>query len=1082
MSLPAVAVVLPVLNHRRTLGAVLDALERTTWPDLAIVAVDCGSVDGSLDLLRERAHGAPRLTVVERPGSGRASALNAGFAAAGGRDVVRLHADVVPDSPEWLELLHAVAAKRPDCGVVGAKITLASGRIQSCGRDLINGLGIVPEWSDRRWLEFDREEPSDPTEVDGVTGELCYVRREVLRRTGGLDSNYDPVFGDDDDFCLLARWHGYRVFVEPAARGVHFAPRQTTMTGPISDPTGTLQRMLGARGELQRAFRDYFRAKWGFDPAAPDLHEVRRRYGDTRICWRIGDRLREELPAEPAVDVCFPTWNSMAVLPRAMAHLAATRWRDVRVWITDNGSTDGTCDYLERLGETFPFPLHVERLRQNIGCAQALNLAIERGSAPLVARLDDDTIVAPDWLEKLAPRFRQRPYAAVIGPKVLHDSDRPALQSGPSRQWPAGFPVGPDEPDRASCLARAVTLRGCCNLYRRSVFAEVGLLDPRFSPSQFDEWDHHVSLAVRGYEVLYDGSTAVRHLLTAGRMATPAAMANFYANLQKSNGKWGGEHFARLERAIDLSIDGRFLPRDGDTGALRERLPAVPAGPPRQATRDAGEIARWSRVARRRSLMRAAGGPLIAFLEELVTIGEEALDEGRHGAAAAVVRQVMDLGCDSARGLAFLARYRALDGDPDSAGRTARWARLLDPGLEPESGAAELELPRPPARPASAPNRGGDSARVLLLASAERGDHDVDLACDVTAAALTAAGAEVAIDASLAPDAAGFDVAHAFGLGQATTLLGRVQCARATNPAVRIALSSLRPDPGAANWIGEVLGPHCRAPDDELRALLAAAAGEGARHVPDDPHGPAVDYERALLGFVDAWIVHTEAEGRWLRARHPGVLPPTCLAEGVGGPPPADPATAAACDVAAGSVIQVGPRDLPGNHLPLVLALQDAGVPLTLCGPPGHPYADARTARRGGELLRLCRTVRGVALAAALGRSSVLAWLPAAAPAFALPLLAARAGCELVLARGVGAEAVFGDGATYVDPLDLPALRAAILSARARWTGRRDERWRREVLAERGAACYGERLLAVYGVSSREPTRAATVDPVGANA
>ncbi|MCA8949487.1 MAG: glycosyltransferase, partial [Planctomycetes bacterium] len=638
MSLPQVTVVVPVQNHRRTLPALLCALATTDWPELDVVFVDCGSTDGGLELLRDAIATTPRHRLLERHGSGRASALNAGFAQAATGDVVRLHADVVPDGDDWLRRLHAVTLAHPECGIVGAKLTLAGGRVQSCGRNLINGLGIVPEWSDRRWLEDDRDEGSRPTEVDGVAGGLCYIRRATLDATGGLDANFDPVFGDDDDFCLQARWHGFAVFVEPGVRGVHFAPRQTTMTGQLSEPTGVLQRALDARGSLATAWFGYFRAKWGFDPAAPDLHEIRRRYGHTRICWQIGERLLEDLPATPAVDVCFPTWNSMAVLPRAMAQLAATRWSHVAVWITDNGSTDGTVEYLESLRASFPFPLHVECLRQNIGCAQALNLAIERGSAPLVARIDDDTFVEPDWLERLVPRFHQRPYAGVIGPKVLADSAEPALQSGPSRVFPHKFPVGIHEHERASGLARVVTLRGCCNLYRRSVFAEVGLLDPRFSPSQFDEWDHHIAVAVRGYEVLYDGSASVRHLITAGRGATPAALGNFRANLQKSNCKWGEQHFQRLERAIDLSIDGRFLPADGDTGALRARLPAVPSGPPRPVPRDAEEIARWAGVARRRGLVRSAGGPLDGFFADLIAIGNEDLDDGGQGLASTVVR------------------------------------------------------------------------------------------------------------------------------------------------------------------------------------------------------------------------------------------------------------------------------------------------------------------------------------------------------------------------------------------------------------------------------------------------------------
>ncbi|MCA8952472.1 MAG: hypothetical protein KDE27_23375, partial [Planctomycetes bacterium] len=341
-------------------------------------------------------------------------------------------------------------------------------------------------------------------------------------------------------------------------------------------------------------------------------------------------------------------------------------------------------------------------------------------------------------------------------------------------------------------------------------------------------------------------------------------------------------------------------------------------------------------------------------------------------------------------------------------------------------------------------------------------------------AALRAAGADAVVDDSLTPSAADFDVVHAFGLGQADTLLGRVQCARATNPAARVVLSSLEPDPRPANWLGELLANRFGADDAELRTIAAlAAAGElGDRRTDGrcaEPFPGRRDYERALFGFVDAWIVHSESEHAWLSTRLGNPMPASLIVEGVDGE--TAPSTAAPSDLPRGGVIQIGPRDLPGNHLPLVLALQGTGIPLSLCGPAAFPYRDARTRRRGDGTLQLLRLPAGDALFPALQQSAVFVWLPAAPASFALPLLAARAGCELVLACDVGAESLFGAGASYVDPLDLPGLRAAVIAARARWQGGGDETRRHQALAGRDARAYGERLLQVYalGARRREP-------------
>ncbi|MCA8974112.1 MAG: glycosyltransferase [Planctomycetes bacterium] len=1067
------SIAIATCNHGPTLRAVLDAIDATDWPGLELIVADCGSTDGGLQLLRERAarqDGVP-LRLLELPGAGRATALNAAFAAAGRREVVRLHGDVVPDEPDWLRRLHAVLEAHPDCGIVGGKIVLAGGRIQSCGRNLINGLGIVAEWSDLRWLEADRAESPRSDEVDAVSGELCWIRRAVLDATGGLDTNYDPVFWDDDDHCLLARWHGFSVRVERAVRGVHYAPRRSTTTGPDhKEPSGGLDGMLDARATLHEGHRDYFRRKWGFDSSAPDLHEVRRRYGHTRICWRIGERLTERLPARPAVDVCFVTWNSMAILPRAMAHLAATRWQELDIWICDNGSTDGTVDYLERLAETFPFPIHVLRLPQNMGVAQGLNVAFAAGTAPIVARIDDDTIVSPEWIERLVPRFHQRPYAGMVGPKILNDGGGDMLQAGPSRQWPDGFRgCGPDEACRVDCLARVVTIRGCCNLYRRSVFAEIGLLDIGFSPSQFDEWDHQIALAVAGYETIYDGSVTVRHQLTAGRVATPASIGNRHGNLGKSHAKWGHRHFHALDRAIDLSIEGRFLPADGDTTALRAALPAVPDGPPVPVARDPEQLSLLQLIARRRIHLRGLGGPLAPWWRSLLAAGEQQMADG-DPAVLKIMSKAMDLLPQDPHALMFVARYRARDGDPTSARMTARHALRLSPddvalqqaGQDLLGAQATVEIASPPPR----------KVRVLLVPPMDLCHEIAHEAVAAASRALDAVGTSHRIERQLAPDPRGVEAVHFFGIDDPSTLACRVQVARAVAPNARIVLSTLAPDPAAGNWISAVMGEYLLARREDLLRLFQVAAsgnlpvnGATGRRLPVAAFEHVLAYERHLLTFVDAIVCHSSGELEHWRGRHDRLPAAVILDEGV--PLAVDAAAAQEFgEVAPGGVLAVGTRDLRGQHVQMLLALHGSGLPLTLIGRLAPPFAEWHTRSLADSRVSWLPPRTGDELAAAYRRSAVCLWLPSAIASFAVPLQAAIAGCELVIASGVGAEAKFGDHASYVDALDLAAVRDATLAAAARWRDDPDEPWRRELARMHVDAHYGERLLGLYGLGA----------------
>lgn len=108
---------------------------------------------------------------------------------------------------------------------------------------------------------------------------------------------------------------------------------------------------------------------------------------------RSGNRHR------PAVSVIIPTYNRIDTLERALGHLAAqTVGPDAfEVIVADDGSTDDTGT---RLGlGCWPFALTYRR-QANAGPAAARNLALREVQAPLTLIINDDTLLAPDAVER----------------------------------------------------------------------------------------------------------------------------------------------------------------------------------------------------------------------------------------------------------------------------------------------------------------------------------------------------------------------------------------------------------------------------------------------------------------------------------------------------------------------------------------------------------------------------------------------------------------------------------------------------------------------------------------------------------
>lgn len=1024
MTLPPVTVVVACHRQEATLRACLDAVVTSDYPDLAVVVVDTAG-DAATQELLARHH--PGVRVLSLPGLSAPAALNRAFALAAGRDVVRLHGDVVPQRRDWLRTLALAAQSLPHAGVVGVKLVHANGRIQSAGRDLVTGLGFGHHHEDRRAGEADGGGGGAAVEVDSVRGACAWYRRAVLDRVQ-LDENYAPAHGDDDDFCLAARYHGFSVWCAPDVSAIHYTPHQSRMTGfsgLAGDPR--LVAALTTRDQCrQRAF-DYFLSKWGFDPLGPDLHEVRRRYGHTAICWRIGDSLRYAVTAAtPAVDVAFVTCNSARILPQMLAALGATRWPDLRAFVVDNASSDDTMALLEAAAKELPFPLHIERLPVNVGVVPALNRAIQLGSAPLIARLDDDAIVEPDWLERLVPRFRQRPFAGVVAPRILNDGPAQTLQARPIRAWPQGLPIENDAaPERFDGLMRTSTLCGCCNLYRRDVFANAGFVDIRYAPTQYDDTDHHIAVANRGYEILHDGTATVRHLLQQGRSQTHAAMASAQANQQKLVGKWGADAAARLDRGIDLSLEGRVLPRDGDTAAF---LAALPPPPPLEAPPPAPVDVERERLLAARHAGFAPDGMLDRFGRAMLQRGHEALARGKVETCSAYLWLLMDAFPHLPEVHALHARHAAAAGDQAVARRAlARGLALAPDDASLRELAATLRLPEPPT---AAPLRPG---RVLVLPPFGAGGSDRTELAHALASAHTAAGdGPAAVAASLGPPLAGVEMVHAFDLGDPVRLLDQVKAVRVAAPRTRILLSPWTCDPEPAAWAAHVLPAIFRQAegDAQITELLARAAAGQLEFEGSTARRRAVvlpewttRFEQEVLACVDELVPFDGAELDRLAQRH-FVLPPHRAAAW---PTPAPASAAAAAAFAAAHdatdfVLLPGPVQPEHNQLVALFALRD--VPCVVLGPyPDAAYAEL-CRRFAGPRTRFLPALAEADLAAAVAAADVVVW-PSLCDRPTAALLHARAAQRSVVCCGTALARGLGDLARAVDACDVAGLQAA---------------------------------------------------------
>lgn len=111
--------------------------------------------------------------------------------------------------------------------------------------------------------------------------------------------------------------------------------------------------------------------------------------------WRLVDA---ELAAIVVVN-----WNGHQYLEACLTAVLDQRFTDVRVVVVDNGSSDGSVEWM---ADHFP-QVQVIPLSHNIGFAAANNLGMAAASSCYVITLNNDAQAGPGWLAALQKEIRQ---------------------------------------------------------------------------------------------------------------------------------------------------------------------------------------------------------------------------------------------------------------------------------------------------------------------------------------------------------------------------------------------------------------------------------------------------------------------------------------------------------------------------------------------------------------------------------------------------------------------------------------------------------------------------------------------------
>lgn len=247
----------------------------------------------------------------------------------------------------------------------------------------------------------------------------------------------------------------------------------------------------------------------------------------------------------PLVSIVICSRNRLTSLKRyALPSLITIDYPSYEVVVVDDASSDGTHEFLQNYCREHTY-IKVVRNMQAKGLCNARNVGINNSSGEIIAFIDDDCAVSPNWMKELVNAYTDEKIAVVGG--VSFRGDSADIYINDRHAW------------------------GCNMSFRASIFRrfqfDTGLKYSHYA----DETDLIGRILAHGYKRVIAHKAIAKHYVedAAYRKQVPlSAYLNYHYLNAKKGGLWGYykyvltrslRHVAIVEYGINFKGQSRSL-------------------------------------------------------------------------------------------------------------------------------------------------------------------------------------------------------------------------------------------------------------------------------------------------------------------------------------------------------------------------------------------------------------------------------------------------------------------------------------------------------------------------------------------
>lgn len=213
------------------------------------------------------------------------------------------------------------------------------------------------------------------------------------------------------------------------------------------------------------------------------------------------------------VTVVIPNYNGIKYMKTCLDSLLNQKYKDFQVIVVDNGSTDGSREFVQT---QYP-QIQLITFAENEGFCCAVNAGIRASKTPYVILLNNDTESSPEFIQELVKMIEGSQKIFSCASKMLDFYHRDIIDDAGNYYNALGWAYARGKGKyKDKCNEEKTIFAACAGaaIYRRELFEQVGMFDEAHF-AYLEDVDVGYRARIQGYRNVYAPKAIVYHVGSA---------------------------------------------------------------------------------------------------------------------------------------------------------------------------------------------------------------------------------------------------------------------------------------------------------------------------------------------------------------------------------------------------------------------------------------------------------------------------------------------------------------------------------------------------------------------------------------